>query len=157
MAKFKLGSVLVCEDARKEVSGKDILIGVYTSAINVGQLPGMVNLCAWIEVIPLQKGQLFLEVKIEVPGNPQPFALGVMLDVQDEADSIAFATPLVSFPLLQEGTIQVFVREQGAQKWPVVKRVKVRHRPQHFATRPGAEIPGADVAADNRGGAPATP
>lgn len=141
MSEFKIGYVLLCDDVRKEVSGKDILIGVYTKVINLHQLPAMVNLSAWIEVIPTKKGNLALEVKFEVPGDLPPYIIGVVLGVEDEKNSLAFATPVTGFPIQKGGQIRVLVRAQGAQKWNVVKRINVQYQPPHPILSPAA-VPG---------------
>lgn len=45
MAKsYKIRSVIVCDDVRREISKKEILIGVYTDAIVVQQVPAVLPL-----------------------------------------------------------------------------------------------------------------
>src|SRR5262249_52639797 len=39
--KYKVCSVIVCEDVRQEVSGKEILIGVYNDSIILSTFPGL--------------------------------------------------------------------------------------------------------------------
>ena len=134
MAAFKIGYVLICDDVRKEITGKDILIGVYTTVINVHHLPAAVNLSAWIEVIPTRKGQSSLEVKFEVPNDVSPATFGVIVGIEDHENSFAIATPVTGFPIQKEGQIRVSVREQGSQKWQIVKRINVRYQPPHTLT-----------------------
>jgi hypothetical protein len=40
-SEYKVKSVLICDDARQEVNGKEILIGVYNDTIVVERLPAM--------------------------------------------------------------------------------------------------------------------
>ncbi|MER9300464.1 hypothetical protein NKI38_28895 [Mesorhizobium sp. M0621] len=43
MAKFTLKSVIICEDARKEDNGKEMLIGVYNDVVVVGSFPAIID------------------------------------------------------------------------------------------------------------------
>jgi len=43
MPKFKLRHVLVCEEVRREVSGKDMLLGVFEDTIVVQSMPAVID------------------------------------------------------------------------------------------------------------------
>jgi hypothetical protein len=69
MPNFSVGAVVVCDDARRELAGKDILIGVYGGGILVPSFPVSITLCVWMELIPEQSGQLQVEISIKLPGR----------------------------------------------------------------------------------------
>jgi hypothetical protein len=47
---MKIVSTIVCDDIRREINGKDILIGVYSGDIAVPQVPFQLQLAFWVEV-----------------------------------------------------------------------------------------------------------
>src|SRR6266436_9523709 len=46
----RLLNVLICDDVRREVTGKEIIIGVYGDEMMVPSLPVSLNLSLWIRV-----------------------------------------------------------------------------------------------------------
>jgi hypothetical protein len=62
---YKVESVIICDDARQEVTGKEILIGVYNSV-------------AYVAAFPAGFSQLFfrIAVRLDRPGN-HTFAIAI--------------------------------------------------------------------------------
>ena len=48
----EIKTVIFCDDIRKEITNKDILIGVYAGDIVVPSFPTPLALALWIEIIP---------------------------------------------------------------------------------------------------------
>jgi hypothetical protein len=62
--KIKIVTAIICDDIRREQSGKDILIGVYGSGIRVVSLPQFVTLCVWLEIKPLERGSIEFKLRL---------------------------------------------------------------------------------------------
>ncbi|QQM31751.1 hypothetical protein JET14_06170 [Martelella lutilitoris] len=90
------GDVIFCDDIRKEDNGKAILIGVYTGALVLEQLPVDILLSAWIRVSGLDKGKHDVSVEFHSPGG-KTFSIGAEAHIVDpeNVDSIM----LSGFPL----------------------------------------------------------
>lgn len=43
-------SAIICDDVRREINGKDILIGVFGSGMKIGAIPSLVSLSFWLEL-----------------------------------------------------------------------------------------------------------
>lgn len=67
----KITSIIICDDVRREINNKEILIGVYSGSITVPSYPATLRLALWIEMETEQKELNHWAIKIETPsGNP---------------------------------------------------------------------------------------
>jgi hypothetical protein len=64
----RIGALIICDDIRddirKEISNKDILIGVYGSEIVVPEFPATIPLAFWMEITPTKLGELSLQLHL---------------------------------------------------------------------------------------------
>src|SRR5690242_20107827 len=96
MPRFSVGSVIICDDVRKEVSNKEILIGVYGGGILVPSFPVQIPMAVWMEITPEEIGHFEIDFKITLPGNPAEFQMRVILDVQTLGESTTIYTPSIT-------------------------------------------------------------
>ena len=136
MNDFTVSTAVFCDDARREVSGKDILIGVYTSGMNIPILPAQINVCFWMEIMPRNSGNLSMEFKLEIPGKKPGVQLRLDAIIEDAKSSFGVAIPQVQVTITEEGEIKFSTRAFGQEKWRTVKRVKVIHKPVSIAAPP---------------------
>ena len=116
----EIGAVLVCDDVRKEVSNKDILIGVYAADILVPTFPAWVNIAVWLEVIPKETGSLEMSVRLSIDGKPAVIVIGLQMN---SLSPVGVALPGVQVLAEKESEILVEVKE--GDNWRVLKRKKV--------------------------------
>jgi hypothetical protein len=120
-------SVIICDDVRKEQSGKDILIGVFSGGIVLPAYPSHLRLAFWIEIQPEAVGEIHCQIKVETPsGNPPieaEFDLGVT-----EVDTAVIVMGGVPLAFERDGEIVVSAK-MGSAEWRVVKRKRVFRRP----------------------------
>ena len=57
-------SALVCDDTRKEISGKDIIIGAYGGDILLGSLPSSITLSLWISLETSGEGEIHTDIRV---------------------------------------------------------------------------------------------
>ena len=133
MSDFEIGYVLLCDDVRKEITGKDILIGVYTSGINVSQLPAVVNLATWLEIIPKKKGEIEIEFKAEMPGDVQPHLIRFKGQTESADHHFTIILQPAPFFIQKEGDIRISVRRPNTPKWKIVKKLRVHYQAPQMA------------------------
>jgi hypothetical protein len=70
MAKYEIDSIIICDDIRVEVSGKQILIGVYADVLLFPQLPTQISKLVFrIQVSPIEANLSNLKFIIRSPSN----------------------------------------------------------------------------------------
>lgn len=79
----KVISVVMCDDLRKEITGKDILIGVYGGSINVASYPTHIQVAIWMELEVPEIGQFPGHIKIETPSGNPPIDVRFNMEVKE--------------------------------------------------------------------------
>jgi hypothetical protein len=136
MPDYIVASVIICDDVRKEVTGKDILIGVYGSHILVPSLPVQLPVAIWLEVIPNATGHFQLDARLRIPGSPLEMRIRLMAEVADGSEPLAFSGPPVLCDVGEAGDITVAVKSADQDDWQVVKTKPVRQGPLQAASIP---------------------
>ena len=122
----KVTSLLLCDDVRKEASGKDILIGVYSGSIDVTAYPAMFPLMLWIEFEPEKLGDSPIRVQIDTPSGNPPIKFSAEMEVVIVETSVLIMGPL---PITVERDGEILISMQfGDGPMEVVKRKQVRRR-----------------------------
>jgi hypothetical protein len=118
----KVTSALICDDIRREITGKDILIGVYAGDIIVPQVPFSIPLTLWFELSPEKTGPHKVSVRLSYAGE-EVFKLEAGIDVQSVGPA---ALPLPSFQLASDKLGELVVEFSADEKtWAEVKRKKI--------------------------------
>ncbi|KVK43573.1 hypothetical protein BCY90_17415 [Agrobacterium deltaense] len=116
-------SAIICDDIRKEITGKDILIGVYSGAITVPSYPLTFPTAFWFEIEPKILGSLDFAFKITSPtGNP-PIELGGTMQIVALEPTI-FAISGIPLHAEHDGDIVLSFRS-GENEWIEIKRKKI--------------------------------
>src|SRR5215467_14267622 len=105
MSALDFRAVIMCDDVRKEVSNKEILIGVYSGDIILPALPAWMPLAIWIELEPRELGKHQLEFRLSLTNKP-PVTFKVGMDVHQ------LSTTSITIPGLQ-----VFAESEGDLKF----------------------------------------
>lgn len=110
-------SVIVCDDIRQEISGKKILIGVYSEDVIVQSLPTTLTLCFWIQVFRKNSYAGNAKIRVTDPsGNISgEMSLNFMSIENDQFEGMmgAIATPALSINILQTGKISICWSDNG--------------------------------------------
>lgn len=127
----KVSSVILCDDVRKEISNKDILIGVFGGTMVVPSYPAAIRTAIWMELEPQEPGTRHLDIKIETPSGNPPIEIGFDLDVSEHGttETTSFMVGGLPISLERDGEIVVSVKEDDGL-WMVVKRKKVSRAPR---------------------------
>ncbi|MCC0013847.1 MAG: hypothetical protein H6881_08220 [Rhodobiaceae bacterium] len=120
----KVESIILCEDVRKEITNKEILIGVYSGNIVVKSYPTMLRLNLWVELLPDSIGERSLHLKVDTPSGNPPIEIDFKMDVNDQITPGAVTIPKLAMNIERDGEIVISFKENDGE-WAVVKRKKV--------------------------------
>ena len=125
----KIETVLVCDDVRRELSGKDILIGVYSGGIGIPTLPAQMNVAFWITLRAPAPGTFTLSLRVNLPQkNPAIDMMTMQIDISPPPDMpfsdqpIAVFTPPLPLPITEPGNLELHARWGDSGKWGVALR-----------------------------------
>jgi len=120
MNDFEIGAVVVCDEIRKEITQKDLLIGVYAGDIVVPQFPIWINVAVWMEVMPKKLGEEQMRMRISLGGK----AIEVNVQLTINAMTTT-AVVLTGLQMHTEATADLVIELQDGSDWKVLKRKKV--------------------------------
>ena len=121
MAKFTVGSVVLCDDVRREITNKDILIGVYGGGIMAPSLPAAIPLALWIEFTPKIIGPYSFDLKIRLPPGDSEIIMQLVTEFQSAGEPASIYTPQLICPIKESGSIDVFIKGTKDEGWILIK------------------------------------
>lgn len=154
MADFVVISAVICDDVRKEVSNKDIIIGAYGGGIVVPSFPVNIPFSVWVEIMPTATGHQEIDVMFRVPGIPDNIRLRFLVDILTLNDPATFYTPQVIMPVGAPGNIEVLMKPAETEEWRPVKTKRIMQGSPQPVTAMPEIVPGIPLGRDIRQGAP---
>jgi hypothetical protein len=142
---FTAVASLVCDDVRREISGKEILIGVYADNVYVSVIPANLNVNLYIRALFGQRGVSNIKFKILGPGGIQvtPEA-SISFPAPPDPESVAsIIVGGIIFQAQAEGKYE-FQWQPPGQEWETVTYLHIRkgNVPPPNVTQPPASIAG---------------
>ena len=129
---FRVNYCLVCDDVRREESGKDILVGVYSGELLLDSLPATLLISLFIEIAPGKTGIQKLRLRT-LFDEACVYDATATLNVTD-VTPFSFGTPKMQIPCAREGEI-VFQAAFGEdEEWSTIQRKRVVLQPTADAT-----------------------
>ena len=129
MADVQINTVLVCDDVRREVTGKDILIGVYAGDLNVASLPANILLSIWVEMTAKKKEPQEISLRIQVPNPDHKFEIKANFEAPSPKTSFAIFTPKVPYPIDRAGPLKVYAKLPGSDRFELIKTQQIKYIP----------------------------
>ena len=116
-------NIVICDDVRREVTGKDILIGVYNGDIVVPSFPASIRIVLWVQFEPRRAGTFHVEIRIVFP-NSSHVGASFDMEIREENSpgSVAMALPIHAD---REGRFAVQARVND-QEWENIKNFMVK-------------------------------
>lgn len=119
-------SVVVAEDVRKEISGKDIIIGAFGGDIIVSAIPSPIEIALWIELQSdggsPNKGELVMHIP---NGALDPLRMNFESDMLENG-CVSLSTPKVGTIVTEAGDLVVFLKPDGADEPIEIVRKAIR-------------------------------
>jgi hypothetical protein len=123
---FEVVNALVCEDVRREVNGKEILIGVYGNSILVPSFPIDLNLMFWFQT-KAPEGDHELKLRISNASDAVFLEASVNAHVSaaNELASLAVGTMIQA----QNETTLKFQGRNADSDWSTIVEIPIRRGP----------------------------
>jgi hypothetical protein len=139
---IQVHSLILCDDVRREESGKDILIGVYSGDILVPQFPAALSLSLWAEYTVRGTGPLLVAFRMTTDRGTELLRVEVTISIGNGgagAGSIAFRG--IGVPLTDPCNLLIAMRQQDSD-WVQVRTKAVGAKPgQRFESTPSGKTP----------------
>lgn len=123
---------LICDDVRKEASGKDILVGVYSGELAVHALPVTLLISLFIEIAPGKTGVQKLRLRA-LFDDACVYEATATLNVTDIAP-FSFGTPKMQITCAREGELAFQAAFDDDEEWSTIQRRGVVLQPTADAT-----------------------
>jgi hypothetical protein len=108
-------AVIVCDDVRREVTGKDILIGVYSGDIILSIFPMWFPASLWIEIETLEVGKHEINFRMSLTDKP-PIPFKAEVDVI-RPGSLALFAPGLQFNAEKECELLIEVLDEDGWRY----------------------------------------
>jgi hypothetical protein len=119
----RIDAVVFCDDIRKEVTNKDLLIGVYAGDIVLQSFPNWFNTAIWIEIVSNAPGTFELNLRLNLTDkNPLPISLAGQI-IKAGATSAA----IVGLQLFADKESELSLEIQEGETWRILKSKKIVH------------------------------
>ena len=126
MNKNQIGAVIICEDVRTELNGKQILIGVFSSDI-IANNKGALNIAVWAEYTPRATGSDSVHFRYLV-NNKQVAGVRLNISVQEANKIVGIATPTLPVQINDVGFLVIEMSSDG-KTWLEVKKKEIKIAP----------------------------
>ncbi len=108
MKNTKVASCIICDIARKESGGKDILIGVYSTYMKIKSLPVVLpNFAVWIELQTEETQFDSLEISILDPDNKPLVNAKGKLEITSETGYVGIPMQFANMPFQKTGKYKI--------------------------------------------------
>lgn len=133
-------NVIFCDDVRREVTGKDILIGVYSADIVLPTVPVLFGVSLWIQFLTGGDGVVSAKLRITDPAGNTAGETAVEFPVGGAAGnpggtSGAMALAPLAVSVVQAGAISVYW-SAGGNDFTLIGQKRVKIGPVATVTAP---------------------
>lgn len=133
-------SVVFCDDVRREITGKDILIGVYSGDIRLPTVPALLGVSLWIQFRTIGNGVVSARVRVTDPAGNTAGETKIEIPVGGAAGTPSDNTGslgMVPLPIsvMQAGAISVYW-SVGGNDFALIGRKRITIGPVATLTAP---------------------
>lgn len=128
MADIRFASALVCDEIRREDTGKYILIGVYVSEILVDRLPAGLQLSFWLIITVDTDQPRAFEMRLVGPGEAQLMRGAVTASFAKAGGPYGLPLGPAPIQLQSVGRLRLEVQLQGQEDWQEIANLTVSLR-----------------------------
>lgn len=119
-----IGNVLVCDDIRREINGKLILIGIYSDSIVVGAFPAALKLRYYVEYLLKEGAQAEVHFRISANGISPIASIDASIEVEGAATVAALDLPPTTITFKEATTLELSFSLDG-ETWAVISSKRV--------------------------------
>lgn len=118
-------AVVVCDDVRKEISNKEILIGVYGAELVVQSYPALINPSFWIQMLPLVPGEFNLEMRLIDQDEQHVFSINGVVRAPTDGDLASSQIGGQPFPVSSDLDLRFQAKVEDSD-WLTLRELRVR-------------------------------
>jgi hypothetical protein len=122
---FEIVNTIICDDVRREDNGKEILIGIYGSAMLVSKFPAAVSPVLWMQVRPMKSGELRFSIRLKNEADAVFHEISGGVNVDAPGEMGAVSTPPAPIQVNAEMQL-VFEMKQEGGEWTKVREIPVK-------------------------------
>jgi hypothetical protein len=130
-------AVVMCDEVRRELTNKDIIIGAYAGYVLVTEFPAQISAAFWMEAQPSKLGESRIQFRIFLDGKEPVHA--TMMVVVHELE--AFGIFLSGLQILVEAESEIHLEALDGDEWKLLKRKKIKKGPVPQALIPTVSPP----------------
>ncbi len=102
-------STVVCDDIRREINGKEFLIGVYSGKIIVNSFPARLSIALWINGKIYGEGKEPFLLKLHATNGSEAEIEG-SVDLDDGSDIFSLSVPAVPIEFESAGKFEASIK-----------------------------------------------
>jgi len=125
-ARVKIANAVICEDVRREYTGKHIIIGAYGGPIQVQSFPAQLSLSAWLQMQATGEGAINFKMRWLSPQDVELGSLESELSIAKSSIS-AISVPPIPLQVQTEGLLKLQMR-QFSDPWETICEIRVEPR-----------------------------
>ncbi len=118
----RFGAVILCDDIRREITNKDIIIGAYGGEVIVQTFPAQMTFALYIEYFPNHQGEQKIFLKLNLLGAGSAL-ITVALDVKSN-EPVILSLPGVRMQFPHEGELDISASVDQVV-WSTIKHKKI--------------------------------
>ena len=111
----------MCDDIRREISNKDIIIGAYAGDVIVPEFPAQISVAFWVELQAVALGDFKLKLRVRLQ-DKKPVTLQVDINVV-KLERFSLSVPTLQVLVQEESEILLEVNEDD--DWKTLKTKKI--------------------------------
>lgn len=127
---MKIENVIICDQVRKEESGKHLLIGVYPENILFSSFPGKIVLTPWVQISDEGNRKIAIEFRVTNSEGEILITAGGELDATNHSGLLTLTLPTVMFNISNQ-TILSFQMRESKKRWKTLKQMPAQLRPEN--------------------------
>ena len=126
---MKIENVIICDQVRKEDSGKHLLIGVYLENILFASFPSKVRLTPWVQLSDEGNRIISIEFRVIDSDNKILYSGKGTFDARNASGLLTITLPTFMLEISGKTTLSFQMREPK-KRWKTLKQMPVDLRPE---------------------------
>ena len=126
---MRIINAIICDQVRKEDTGKHLLLGVYPIDILVSDFPVAITLVLWMQLYLDTNGEFDVEFRIQ-KDKKTISRTNAIISVKDHLHPATIALPPALIEVDGECTLSFQIREKN-KRWKTAKELPVKKRPNN--------------------------
>lgn len=126
---MKFENVIICDQIRKEDSGKHLLIGVYPNNIQFPSFPAKIDLSVWVQFRDSGYRRIPMNFRVINSNNDTLMSATGEIDASNQEGLLTIVIPQFLLIILDQTILSFQIREPK-KRWRTLKQMPVELKPE---------------------------